>query len=372
MRYILNRFRGAPVDPPADHREIRDFHRGLPGHAPTPLVRRRFLARALGIADLYVKHEGTRFGLGAFKGLGASWALHRLTRMEPGSFGTVSAASEGNHGRAVAWAARLQGVPCTIFLPAHVAEERVANIRREGATVVRVEGRYEDAVLRCDVESRSNGWQVISDVGYKGYLDIPNLVVEGYSTLFHEVDEQVETAGLPQPDVVLVPGGVGGILHAAVAHYGGRAGVQVVGVEPSSADCLTTSLESPDGSPTAANGDGNTTMACLNCAEVSLSSWPAIREGVDAMIAIDEDSAVEGVQLLYRAAPGDTALEAGNSGAATTGALAAIMRDPQLQGLRHHLQLGPSSRVLVLCTEGAINRAEFERCLSALRHPGSG
>ena len=106
-------------------------------------------------------------------------------------------------------------------------------------------------------------------------------------------------------------------------------------------------------------------MACLNCAEVSLSSWPAIRRGVVAMIAIDEADAMEGVRLLYDAGPGDMSLEAGNSGAATTGALAALMRDRRLRGLRDHLALGPSSRVVVLCTEGAIDRAEFERCLSA-------
>ena len=203
-------------------------------------------------------------------------------------------------------------------------------------------------------------------MGYDGYLDIPNLVVEGYGTLFQETDEQLDSAGWKAPDLVLIPGGVGGILHAGVVHYAHRpGGPRVVGVEPSSADCLTTSLESHDGRPTQATGDGATTMACLNCADVSLSSWPAIRDGVDAMIAIDDRDAEEGVRLLHRAAAGDTALEAGTSGAATTGALAALMQDSRLEGLRKHLDLGRSSRVLVLCTEAAINRAEFERCLSA-------
>ena len=361
MRYVLNRFRAPAGDTPPRDRAVREFHRTLPGYEPTPLVSRPGLARELGIGSVLVKHEGSRFGLGAFKGLGASWALHRLTHMRPGSFGTVSAASEGNHGRAVAWAARLAGLPCMIFLPAHVARERVENIRSEGATVILVEGSYEDAVHRCDTESRERGWQVISDVGYDGYLDIPELVVAGYDTLFQEIDEQV---GAP-PDVVLIPGGVGGILHAGVAHYAHPGAPRVVGVEPSSADCLTTSLESPDGRPTPATGDGATTMACLNCAEVSLSSWPAIRRGVDAMIAIDDSEAMEGVRLLYRAAPGDAVLEAGNSGAATTGALAALMRNPRLRGLRDYLKLGESSRVVVLCTEGAINRTEFERCITA-------
>ncbi len=360
----MNRFRERQEQSPADP-QVRAFHRSLPGYEPTPLVRRKALAQALGVGDLYVKYEGPRFGLGAFKGLGPVWALHRLAQLRPGPFGTISAASEGNHGRAVAWAARLKGIPCVIFLPAQAAAERVANIRGEGATVILVDGNYEDAVRRCDAESREKGWQVICDVGYDGYLDIPEFVVEGYGTLFQEVDEQLGAAGWPAPDLVLIPGGVGGILHAGVVHYGGRPGVRVVGVEPASADCLTTSLESIDGRPTLATGDGVTTMACLNCAEVSLPSWPAIRAGVEAMIAIDDRVAEEGVRLLYRATGGDAGIEAGTSGAATTGALAALMRDPQLRGLRDHLGVGASSRALVLCTEGAINRAEFEGCLHA-------
>ena len=365
MRFVTNRFRAPRGSPPLTSPAVREFHRSLPGYASTPLVRRRALAQTLGLGDLFVKYEDPRFGLGAFKGLGASWALHRLSALQASSLATVSAASEGNHGRAVAWAARLQGIPCTIFLPAHVARERVENIRREGATVMLVDGSYEDAVHHCDAESRARGWQVISDVGYDGYLDIPNLVVEGYSTLFQEIDEQLAAAGWPEPDVVLIPGGVGGILHAGVEHYAHRpGGPRVIGVEPSQADCLTTSLESPDGQPTLAAGDGATTMACLNCAEVSLSSWPAIRAGVDAMIAIDDHQAEEGVRLLYHAAPGDAGLEAGTSGAASTGALAALMNDMRLRALRDELNLGPSSRLLVLCTEGAINRAEFERCIA--------
>src|SRR5262249_37407094 len=157
---------------------VGQFHRGLPGYAPTPLIRRPALARALGIGDLYVKYEGTRFGLMAFKGLGGSWALHRLLETRPGTFTTVATASEGNHGRAVAWAARLMKVPCVIFLPSHAAPERIENIRSEGATVILVDGNYEDAVRQCDRESRARGWQIISDVGYEGYLEIPPLVVE--------------------------------------------------------------------------------------------------------------------------------------------------------------------------------------------------
>jgi diaminopropionate ammonia-lyase len=217
-------------------------------------------------------------------------------------------------------------VPCVIFLPAGAAPERIANIRGEGARVVMVDGAYEDAVRTCDEESRTHGWQVVSDVGYDGYMEIPPIVVEGYSTLYQEIDEQLLRQAAPAPGVVLVPGGVGGILHAAVDHLRrDGSGPALIGVEPLEADCLTASLASAEGRPATSDGSGRTGMACLNCAEVSLPSWPPIRAGVDAMLAIDDGFAEDGVRLLYHAEGGDLPLEAGTSGAATTGGLLALV-----------------------------------------------
>lgn len=362
MRAVINRFREAGPFPLGSRDAVRAFHRTLPGYQSTPLIRRTDLAESLGIADLYVKFEGPRFGLGAFKGLGGSWALHRLLQTRPGSFTTVSTASEGNHGRAVAWAARLMKVPCVIFLPSHAAPERIENIRREGATIVLVEGSYEDAVRRCDTDSRHNGWQIISDVGYQGYLEIPPLVVEGYSTLYLEIDEQLAESRWAPPEVVLIPGGVGGVLHAGVDHYRAMTGgPKIVGVEPAAGDCLAESLATADGTPAVSRGDRATTMACLNCAEVSWPSWPTIRRGVDGIVAIEDDYAIDAVRRLYRAGRGATPIEAGNSGAAATGGLIAIMTDPKGSEFKRHLGLSPRSIVLVLCTERAIDQTEFHR-----------
>lgn len=364
-RWVINPYREPGAFPLPSREPVRAFHRGLPGYAPTPLIRRPALARSLGLRDLYVKYEGTRFGLMAFKGLGGSWALHRLLATRPGAFSTVSTASEGNHGRAVAWAARLMQVPCVIFLPAHAAPERIANIRGEGATVVLVEGGYEDAVHECDRVSREKGWQIISDVGYGDYLEIPPLVVEGYGTLYLEIDEQLAAAGWPQPDVVLIPGGVGGILHAGVDHYRSREPApKVVGVEPREGDCLTESLLSPGGAPATALGSRATSMACLNCGEVSLPSWPPIRRGVDALVAIEDRWAEEGVRRLYRATGGDQPIEAGSSGAATMGGLLAILTDPACRELAERLGIGSDSVALVVCTEGPIDRADFDRVVA--------
>lgn len=361
-RFVLNPWRVPGPFPTPAREPVRAFHRTLPGYAPTPLVRRPALARALGIADLWVKYEGERFGLQAFKGLGGSWALHRLLALRGESLGTVSTASEGNHGRAVAWAARLMGVPCVIFLPAHAAPQRIENIRREGATVVLVDGTYEDAVRQCDRESRERGWQIISDVGYEGYLEIPPLVVEGYATLYLELDEQLRAAGV-EPDMVLIPGGVGGILQAGVDFFRSRAGgPKVVGVEPAEADCLTVSMLSPTGEPAVSGASRATSMACLNCAEVSLPSWPPIRRGVDALIAIEDRWAREAVRRLWRT-EGDPSIEAGDSGAASTGGLMALMQDPEAAALRTALGAGPATTAVAVCTEGAIDRAWFDRVI---------
>lgn len=362
-RFVANRFRRRAPDSSPPDPVIRQFHASLPGYAPTPLVRRRALARRLGVEEVYVKYEGSRFGLGAFKGLGAAWAIHCLTARAPNQSRTLSTASAGNHGRAVAWAARLHQLPCVIFLPSSAAPERVANIEREGARVITVEGTYEDAVRECDATSAREGWQVISDVGYDGYLDIPRDVVAGYSTLFMEIDEQLASTGWPPPSLVLVPGGVGGILHAGGAHFDGPPGPRVVGVEPAAADCLTTSFESVSGTPTTARGHGRTAMACLDCAEVSLSSWPAIRDQVDGMLAIDERHATDAVRRLYNAEDGDEAIEAGASGAAAMGGLLALTEDARFADAAAVLGAGPGARVLVLCTEAAIDRADFDRCL---------
>ena len=261
MRFAENRF--LELGPfPAPSSAAREFHRTLPGYAPTPLVDCQPLADSLGLRSLHVKDESHRFGLNAFKALGASYAMHRIAR--PAMI--VSAATAGNHGRAVAWSAGRLGCSAKIFVPAITVPARIETIRREGADVHVVSGSYEDAVHQCDRESRANGWQVISDVGYEGYMEIPKWVVEGYQTLFLEYEDQRD-----QPaDVVFIQAGVGGLLCAAADHFRAQKGPAIVSVEPDSADGLLESISSPDGSPQVSKGAQNSIMAGLNCVEVSL------------------------------------------------------------------------------------------------------
>jgi diaminopropionate ammonia-lyase len=327
MRFVRNRFRDpGPFPPPSN--SAREFHRTLPGYAPTPLVDCQPLADSLGLRSLDVKDESHRFGLNAFKALGASFAMHRIAR--PATI--FSAATAGNHGRAVAWAARLLGCSAKIFVPSITIPARIENIRKEGADVQVVDGSYEDAVRRCDVQSRSHGWQVISDTGYPGYMEIPKWVVEGYQTLFLEYEEQRDEI----PDAVFIQAGVGGLLSAAVDYFRSRASSpRIISVEPEAADGLLESISSHGGEPRVSRGAQDSIMAGLNCSEVSLTAWPSIRRGVDAFLAIEDRLAIDAMSLLRGAG-----INSGESGAAGLAGLLAL-RD-QFQG----------SRVLLINTEG--------------------
>jgi diaminopropionate ammonia-lyase len=326
MRFAENRF-CEPGPFPEPSSAARDFHRTLPGYDPTPLVDCQPLADSLGLRSLHVKDESHRFGLNAFKALGASYAMHRIAR--PGM--VVSAATAGNHGRAVAWSARRLGCIAKIFVPSITSPARIENIRTEGADVQVVDGSYEDAVHLCDRESREHGWQVISDVGYEGYMEIPRWVVEGYETLFLEYEEQRDQSA----DVVFIQAGVGGLLCAAADHFGAKARPRIVSVEPDSADCLLESISSSDGSPCVSKGAQDSIMAGLNCSEVSLTAWPSIRRGVDMFVAIEDQGTIDAMKLL-----GEAGIDSGESGAAGLAGLLAL-RD-RFQG----------SRVLLVNTEG--------------------
>ena len=323
MRVVRNPFRESGIFP-ATSDAAREFHRTLAGYAPTPLVQCQPLADSLGLRSLYVKDESHRFGLNSFKALGASFAMHRLAL--PGTI--FSAATAGNHGRAVAWSARRLHCEAKIFVPSITIPARIENIRREGADVRIVDGSYEDAVRLCAAQSIEHGWQVVSDTGYPGYLEIPKWVVEGYQTLFLECE--------CKPDAVFIQAGVGGLLCAAVDYFRSREpSPTIVCVEPEAADGLLESISSRDGKPAVSKGPQNSIMAGLNCSEVSLTAWPSIRRGVDIFLAIEDFRALHAMRLLA-----GQGIDCGESGAAGLAGLVAL-RD-QFQG----------QRVLVINTEG--------------------
>ena len=284
----------AAVAPPSA--DALAFHRALPGYAPTPL-------REL-VSGVLVKDESDRLGLPAFKVLGASWAGERALREQP-DVHTLVAASAGNHGRAVAHVAARRGLAARIFLPSRARPARREAIAREGAEVVIVDGDYEEAVARAAAEGTRPGCFELADVGDGGAAA---WVVDGYATLFAELADQAAF------DAILVPAGVGS-LAAAAARFGAQEGVEVWAVEPETAACVTASLAA--GAPVAVPTPG-TTMAGLDCAEVSVAAWPSLRDGLRGTVTVSDDEAA--IAMTELAAVG---MVIGECGAAPLAALPA-------------------------------------------------
>jgi diaminopropionate ammonia-lyase len=330
----------AAVPPPSG--DARAFHAALPGYRPTPLRALPAVADELGVAAVALKDESDRLGLPAFKVLGASWAVERALR-ERADAHTVVTASAGNHGRAVAHVAAARGMRARVFLPARAASARRDAIAAEGAEVVMVDGSYEDAVARAAEAAGEDGSVEIADVGAAGP---PEWVIDGYATLFAEAAEQ------GAHDLILVPVGVGS-LAAAAARFGASAGVRVVGVEPVTAACLTASLAA--GRPAAVPTPG-TTMAGLDCAEVSPAAWPSLRAGIDGTVTVGDAEVHAAMGELA-----DAGLAIGDSGAAPLAALRALATEAGCAPLRESIGLGPATRVLLIATEGVTDPEGYAR-----------
>lgn len=340
----------------AEYDQVRAFFDARPDLSPTPLHDLPALARSLNIGSLRVKDETRRFGLNAFKLLGARFAMATLQAegaLPPGH--TVVCASEGNHGRAVARAARDAGCHARVYMAADAAQARVDAIAGEGATVIRVDGTYDDAVRMLSADAAAHGWTIVSDTSWDGYDRIPRLIMLGYTRMMDEV-----ATASPALDAVFVQGGVGGLLCGIASWCAFHApATRVVSVEPASAACLLASARA--GAPTAVTGPLTTAMAGLRNREVSPLAFESVRSTVSAYLAIDDEWAFEAMRLLAMPAGNESAVAAGASGAAALGGLLALSRHPAMPPVRERLGLGPASRVLVIVSEGVTDPALWTR-----------
>ncbi|MGE0361945.1 MAG: diaminopropionate ammonia-lyase [Vicinamibacterales bacterium] len=321
-------------------------------HDARPLVALPGLAAVLGLGGLLVKDETGRAGLPAFKSVGVEFAVDALARRgDLDGVSTLVCASAGNHGRAVARAARLAGLGATIFLDRDVAAARVDAIASEGATIVRVAGTYDDAVREAAAHAASSGGLVVSDTSWPGYTQIPRDIMLGYTRIMDEAAAAWGPDG--PPDLLVVQAGVGGLL-AAVASWSawtyGAARPRLVAVEPLRAACVQASARA--GRPTAVTGPLTTIMAGLRCGEVSPLAFEALAGLVDLYLAVDDHWTREAMRRFARPEPGDVALAVGASGAAGLAALLALRGDPACSGVAEALDLTAASRALVIATEG--------------------
>jgi len=314
------------------------FHASLAGYAPTPLVELPELAAELGVGRVLVKDESERLGLPAFKILGVSWAVHQILRT--GRPRAVLTASDGNHGWALARVAAQRGLHAQVYLPDGVHRAVRAAIAAEGATVVDVPGSYDAAVAAAAADADAGGGVLVQDTAWAGYEEIPAWIVEGYVTLFAELDAQLSAA----PNLVIVPAGVGSPAQAAVTHYrrpGLTPAPALLTVEPDSAACVLESL-TRDRPRRVANGA--TIMAGLNCGTISRLAWPVLRAGLDAACSVNDRAAATAAADLAR-----LGVAAGPCGAAALAAARVVLTDRHRAG-----QLGVSDKsvVVLLSTEG--------------------
>lgn len=355
-------------------------HWPLVGAARTPLRDLPDLAARLGVASVRVKDEACRSPLGSFKALGAPIALMRLVKrlrrsedLDPqglitGRYAaslaelTVISATDGNHGRALAAAARAIGCRCVIVLHAHVDAERERAIAAYGARIVRIAGNYDESVVHAAQLADANGWHVVSDTSYDGYEAIPRDVMQGYGVIAAEAlaQQRADDDGRPFTHVFL-QGGVGGLAAGVASYLWERDGARrphFIVVEPRQADCLYQSALA--GHASKATGSVDSVMAGLACGEASPLAWDFLEPCIDHFMLIDDDDAVQAMRDLAAGSERDVPFVSGESGAAGVAGLAVLMRDParaRQAGLDAH------SRVLAINTEGATAPSVYRQCV---------
>jgi diaminopropionate ammonia-lyase len=344
-----------------------------PGYRPSPLHRLQSLAARIGVAEIYYKDEAERFGLKSFKALGGAYAVARQlqqhVREATGSETSIddllqgrhaeavrdvviSCATDGNHGRSVAWGCRMFGCNCIIYIHRDVSEGRKQAMQALGAEVVRVDGNYDASVRQAASDAAEHGRIIVSDTSYPGYVDIPKDVALGYTVMLAEAVEQLRGS---IPTHVFIQGGVGGLAGAVCAYFWelwGARRPRFIVVEPEQANCLQRSARA--GEPVAVDGDLETLMAGLSCGEVSLLAWEILKQGADDFMTLSEDAVPACMRLLAR---GEPAIEAGESAVAGLGAAIAAREDAAMAA---ELGLDRSSRIFVIGTEGATD-AELYR-----------
>ena len=358
------------------------FHKSFPEYTATPLANLKGLAQMLGVQSIHVKDESKRFGLNAFKVLGGSYAIGSYIAQTLGldiselscesmtspaikaklSDLTFVTATDGNHGRGVAWTANRLGQKCVIYMPKGTASERLENIRKLGADASIMEFGYDDCVRLARDNAAKHGWILVQDTAWNGYEEIPLHIMEGYLTMGLEALQQLN--GI-LPTHVFLQAGVGSMAGAITAFSANICGenhrpVAVI-VEPNKADCFYRTAYANDGRLHAVTGPMDSIMAGLCCGEPCPIAWDILRDYADDFISMPDYVAAKGMRILGNPLSSDPRVISGESGASTTGLVAEIMQNDSLDWLRSQLRLDASSRILCISTEGDTDKSNYRR-----------
>ncbi len=367
---------------PENTKKVLEFHRSFPEYSVTPLAKLDNLAKALGVANIYVKDESYRFGLNAFKVLGGSYTIgnylaHKLGKdIRELPFNVLSSdaireqigdvtfvtATDGNHGRGIAWTANRLGLKSVVYMPKESAQERLHNIQALGADASITDLNYDDAVRLANSNAEKYGWVMVQDTAWEGYEDIPGWIMEGYTTMAAEAVEQLDGV---KPTHIFLQAGVGamsgGITGFFADLYGDADRPIITIVEPNKADCIYRSAKADDGKPHFVTGDMNTIMAGLACGEPCTIGWNVLHDHADNFVSMPDYVAAKGMRVLGNPLPGDQRVVSGESGAATLGFVAEVLQNESLDWLREELQLDKHSRILCFSTEGDTDKENYRR-----------
>ena len=356
--------------------KARAFHGSFPQYSVTPLANLAGMAERLGLGGLFVKDESYRFGLNAFKVLGGSFAIARYIADETGrdvsemtfdyltsnqlqkDFGqaTFFTATDGNHGRGVAWAANKLGQRSVVHMPKGSTKTRFDNIAKEGAKVTIEELNYDDCVrLAAKEAAETEHGVIVQDTAWEGYEKIPSWIMQGYGTMAAEAAEQLRQLEVNRPTHVFVQAGVGSLASAMVGYFANlfpSCPPKFVIMEAGAADCLYQGALAGDGDPRIVGGDLQTIMAGLACGEPNTIGWDILRNHADAFLSCPDWVAAKGMRMLAAPTKGDPSVTSGESGAVGMGVISTIMSDPDYAELRDVLELERDSKVLLFSTEG--------------------
>ena len=360
-------------------KKVQSFHASFPVYKETPLVELKHTAKSMGLGNIYIKDESYRFGLNAFKVLGGSYAIGNylakrlgksITEMpyeklvsgeikrELGDI-TFVTATDGNHGRGVAWTAKQLQQKSVVYMPKGSAEERLMNIRAEGADASITDLNYDEAVRLANSQAEQKGWVMVQDTAWEGYEDIPGWIMQGYGTMGYEAYMQ-----LPEkPTHIFLQAGVGSMAGAVAGFFASVYGEDrpiITIVEPNKADCIYKTAEAADGKLHFVTGDMDTIMAGLACGEPCSIGWNVLRDYADNFLSCPDYAAAQGMRVLGNPEAGDTKVVSGESGASAFGCIAEIMRDKTLVELKNKLKLDENSKVLFFSTEGDTDKENYK------------
>jgi diaminopropionate ammonia-lyase len=358
---------------------------------PTQLVSLKKLARQWKLGEIFIKDESTRFDLKAFKVLGGSYAVARLIcqklgiDLEESNYNqlikdevrqrigriTLTTATDGNHGRGVAWTAQQFGMKAIIYMPKGTVLSRIENVRSHGALVEVADLNYDDTVRLASRMAEKNGWQMIQDTSWKGYEEIPLWIMQGFMTMCKEAIEQMAERNTA-PTHVFLQAGVGAMSGAVVGYLANKfrdRPPRFIIMEPKNAACIFASAVAGDGQPHAVTGDLDTIMAGLACGEPNQIGWEILRDFPCGYITCDNYVAANGIRILANPVSGDSAVEAGESGSVGIGLLELLANRAAFKEIKQALDIGPASKLLFFNTEGATDPVNYREILWYGKHP---